>query len=96
MRALSNEIAKNLVLAGIGSLTVQDSDLVIEDDLGAQFFITEQDVGKNVCYPGVVHKELTLCTDDVAACRGSSAADTKAQPQGLSSRRHGRYQAQIA
>lgn len=50
MRALSNEIAKNLVLAGVGSLTVQDSDSVIEDDFGAQFFISEQDVGKNVRY----------------------------------------------
>ena len=48
MRALANEIAKNLVLAGIGSLTVQDSQVVVDDDLGAQFFISEQDVGKNV------------------------------------------------
>ncbi|KAL9128661.1 MAG: hypothetical protein Q9217_002689 [Psora testacea] len=47
MRALSNEIAKNLVLAGIGSLTVQDDQLVVDDDLGSQFFISEQDVGKN-------------------------------------------------
>lgn len=48
MRALANEIAKNLVLAGIGSLTVLDSSVVTEDDLGAQFFISEQDVGHNV------------------------------------------------
>lgn len=48
MRALANEIAKNLVLAGIGSLTVQDSHVVVDDDLGAQFFISEQDIGKNV------------------------------------------------
>ncbi|CAD6592051.1 MAG: hypothetical protein ASARMPREDX12_005590 [Alectoria sarmentosa] len=47
MRALANEIAKNLVLAGIGSLTVQDSQVVGDDDLGAQFFISEQDIGKN-------------------------------------------------
>lgn len=50
MRALANEIAKNLVLAGIGSLTVQDSQVVVEDDLGAQFFVSEQDIGKNVCH----------------------------------------------
>ncbi len=48
MRALANEIAKNLVLAGIGSLTIQDSQVVVEDDFGAQFFISEQDLGKNV------------------------------------------------
>ena len=53
MRALANEIAKNLVLVGIGSLTVQDSQVVVDDDLGAQFFISEQDIGKNVWRPGL-------------------------------------------
>ena len=48
MRALANEVAKNLVLAGIGSLTVQDSQVVADDDLGAQLFVSEQDIGKNV------------------------------------------------
>jgi ubiquitin-like 1-activating enzyme E1 A len=47
MRALANEVAKNLVLAGIGSLTIVDDGIVTEDDLGAQFFITDADVGKN-------------------------------------------------
>ncbi|MCJ1416049.1 hypothetical protein MMC32_002384 [Xylographa parallela] len=47
MKALANEIAKNLVLAGIGSLTVVDDQLVTEDDLGAQFFISEQHIGLN-------------------------------------------------
>ena len=48
MKALANEIAKNLVLAGIGSLTVVDDQVVTEDDLGAQFFVSEQHVGLNV------------------------------------------------
>jgi ubiquitin-like 1-activating enzyme E1 A len=53
VKALANEVAKNLVLAGIGSLTIIDHQCITEDDLGAQFFIaeaqTEQDViGKNV------------------------------------------------
>lgn len=48
IKALSNEIVKNLVLAGIGSLTVLDSSTVVDDDLGAQFLISEQDLGKNV------------------------------------------------
>ena len=47
MKALGNEIAKNLVLAGIGSLTILDHENVIEEDLGSQFLITEDDVGKN-------------------------------------------------
>lgn len=48
MKALANEIAKNLVLAGIGSLTIIDDQLVTEDDLGSQFFISELHVGLNV------------------------------------------------
>ena len=48
MRALSNEIAKNLVLAGIGSMTVQDDKVVTGEDLGSQFFLSENDLGKNV------------------------------------------------
>ncbi|KAI4247052.1 MAG: hypothetical protein L6R40_001717 [Gallowayella cf. fulva] len=47
MKALANEIAKNLVLAGIGSLTIIDDQLVTEDDLGSQFFISELHVGLN-------------------------------------------------
>ncbi|KAK1242557.1 hypothetical protein MKX08_005369 [Trichoderma sp. CBMAI-0020] len=49
IRALANEIAKNLVLAGVGSLTVLDSAIVTEADLGAQFLLSEVDtpVGQN-------------------------------------------------
>lgn len=46
--SLANEIIKNIVLAGIGSLTILDSNTVTESDLGAQFFLEESDVGKNV------------------------------------------------
>ena len=48
MKALANEIAKNLVLAGIGSMTIQDDQSVQEDDLGSQFFVSEQHIGQNV------------------------------------------------
>ncbi|KAH7386848.1 hypothetical protein DE146DRAFT_184446 [Phaeosphaeria sp. MPI-PUGE-AT-0046c] len=47
IKALANEIAKNLVLAGIGSITLADHEVVKEEDLGAQFFVSEADVGKN-------------------------------------------------
>lgn len=46
IRALANEIAKNLVLAGIDSLTLLDGSSVTEADLGAQFFLA--DGGDNV------------------------------------------------
>jgi ubiquitin-like 1-activating enzyme E1 A len=48
MKALANEVAKNLALAGVNSLTLVDHEPVQENDLGAQFFISEADVGKNV------------------------------------------------
>jgi ubiquitin-like 1-activating enzyme E1 A len=47
LSALSNEIAKNLVLAGIKSITIVDHALVTEADLGAQFFISQSDIGLN-------------------------------------------------
>ena len=48
LRGLSAEIAKNIVLAGIGSLTLLDDQLVHEADLGADFFLREDDIGKFV------------------------------------------------
>ena len=48
IKALGNEVAKNLVLAGIGSLTIIDHESVTEDDLASQFLISEADVGMNV------------------------------------------------
>jgi ubiquitin-like 1-activating enzyme E1 A len=48
VKALGTEIAKNLILNGIGSLTIVDSDQVTEDDLGAQYFVREEDIGRNV------------------------------------------------
>jgi ubiquitin-like 1-activating enzyme E1 A len=47
MRALGNEISKNLVLAGIGSLTILDDGVITEPDLGAQFFVQQEHVGMN-------------------------------------------------
>ncbi|ODA81210.1 hypothetical protein RJ55_04174 [Drechmeria coniospora] len=43
MRALANEVAKNLVLAGVGSITLLDGALVAETDLAAQFLLSEPD-----------------------------------------------------
>lgn len=48
LRALGTEIAKNLTLAGISSLTIIDDEPVTEEDLGAQYFLREDDIGKPV------------------------------------------------
>ena len=48
LRALGTEIAKNLTLAGINSLTIIDDEPVSEEDLGSQYFVREEDIGKPV------------------------------------------------
>lgn len=48
MRALGNEVAKNLVLAGIGTVTIMDPDVVLDEDLCAQFLVSTDDIGKSV------------------------------------------------
>ncbi|KAI1854506.1 hypothetical protein JX266_000624 [Neoarthrinium moseri] len=47
MKALASEIAKNLILAGIGSLTIVDAEAVTEADLGAGFSISQAQLGLN-------------------------------------------------
>ncbi|XP_028679921.2 ubiquitin-like modifier-activating enzyme 1 isoform X2 [Erpetoichthys calabaricus] len=47
MRGLGAEIAKNVVLAGVRSVTVHDEGEVQWGDLSSQFFLKESDVGKN-------------------------------------------------
>lgn len=46
--------AKNLVLAGVRSVTVHDNSPIQLSDLSAQFYFTPEDIGKNrseVCVP---------------------------------------------
>ena len=47
LKALGNEIAKNLVLAGVGVLTILDHEVVTEDDFSAQFFVSGEHLGQN-------------------------------------------------
>ncbi|KAL3234635.1 DNA damage tolerance protein RHC31 [Nakaseomyces bracarensis] len=44
--SIGTEVAKNVVLSGVGHITVLDSHVVTEQDLGSQFFVGEDDVGK--------------------------------------------------
>ena len=46
LSGVNAEVCKNLVLAGI-SVTIQDSACVTAADLGAQFFLSPEDIGKN-------------------------------------------------
>lgn len=42
------------MLAGIGSLTIIDSEVVRDDDLGSQFFVSEEQIGSNVLFHGIL------------------------------------------
>ncbi|KAJ3148850.1 SUMO-activating enzyme subunit 1 [Geranomyces variabilis] len=46
--ALSNEICKNLALAGVGGLTIIDTGIVNEGDVDVQFLLRETDIGTNM------------------------------------------------
>ncbi|RXK40091.1 ubiquitin-activating enzyme E1 [Tremella mesenterica] len=46
MKGLGVEIAKNVALAGVKSVTIYDPNPVEIADLGTQFFLREEDVGK--------------------------------------------------
>jgi molybdopterin/thiamine biosynthesis adenylyltransferase len=60
MKGLANEVAKNLVLAGVGSLTIVDDDPVTEEDLGSQFLLRQEHVGMDVSVLQTHHtSELT-------------------------------------
>ncbi|XP_015262892.1 PREDICTED: LOW QUALITY PROTEIN: ubiquitin-like modifier-activating enzyme 7 [Gekko japonicus] len=47
MKGLGVEIAKNIVLAGVKSVTVHDQHDAQWSDLSSQFFLSEEDVGQN-------------------------------------------------
>ncbi|KAL3476100.1 hypothetical protein BJX99DRAFT_228549 [Aspergillus californicus] len=73
-KALANEVAKNLVLAGIGSLTIIDDAFITEEDLGAQFFLTQDSLGQNraeAAAPGIrsmnPRVNVHVDTDNVAS-----------------------------
>ncbi|XP_034542700.1 ubiquitin-like modifier-activating enzyme 1 [Notolabrus celidotus] len=47
MRGLGVEIAKNVILSGVKSVTVQDEGQTVWSDLSSQFFLKESDLGQN-------------------------------------------------
>ncbi|XP_050314109.1 ubiquitin-like modifier-activating enzyme 1 [Anthonomus grandis grandis] len=44
---LGVEIAKNVILGGVKSVTLHDDQLVAISDLSSQFFLSEEEIGKN-------------------------------------------------
>jgi len=54
VKALGTEIAKNLILNGLNSLTIIDNGIITDDDLGAQYFLRDEDVGSNVSFTALI------------------------------------------
>lgn len=46
LSGVATEVIKNVVLAGIGKLTIVDAGIVLEEDLSASFFFRADDVGQ--------------------------------------------------
>ncbi|KAI9298589.1 ubiquitin-activating emzyme E1 [Neoconidiobolus thromboides FSU 785] len=46
LNGLGLEVAKNLILSGVGSVSIFDDKRVTIDDLSSQYFLTEDDIGK--------------------------------------------------
>ncbi|WFD00060.1 E1 ubiquitin-activating enzyme [Malassezia yamatoensis] len=46
LSSVATEVIKNIVLSGIGRLTIVDANPVLEEDLGAGFFFRDSDVGE--------------------------------------------------
>lgn len=53
IRELAEEIAKNLILAGVGTLTLLDGERIKDIDSKPHFCIKPSDIGKTVCLNGL-------------------------------------------
>lgn len=58
--AVQSEICKNIVLAGVRSVTINDTETCSVADTAAHLFLTHDSIGKNVC-----HQLLMI---DASAC----------------------------
>jgi molybdopterin/thiamine biosynthesis adenylyltransferase len=47
-RGIAVDAVKNVVLAGVGALTLLDGDDLEPEDLGANYFVTEHEIGQKV------------------------------------------------
>lgn len=74
IKALGNEVAKNLVLAGIGSLTIVDPGDVTAKDVSSQFCVTKEDIGKNVLPHFIFADCVTACG---GICRGGATPESQ-------------------
>lgn len=74
------EIAKNLMLCGLRSLTLMDGQTVVEDDLESNFLLERDSVGQNVgCYGSTCYLFLF---NFFSACESLIGESSGTQPNG--------------
>ncbi|KIZ06683.1 ubiquitin-activating enzyme E1 [Monoraphidium neglectum] len=81
MNALGVEVAKNVILAGVRAVTIHDTKAVETRDLGAQFYLTQDDVGQN---------RAEACRDKLQELNG--AVEVAASSQELTAEFIGQFQ----
>ena len=56
LKGLISEVCKNLVLAGVHSVTILEHEKTSATDLSSHLFLSEEDIGKNVknCDPFII------------------------------------------
>ncbi len=50
LNSMTGEVIKNIVLAGVGSVSLVDETPVSIEHVGCEFFLREEDVGKPVLW----------------------------------------------
>uniref|UniRef100_UPI00398E7F4A ubiquitin-like modifier-activating enzyme 1 isoform X2 n=1 Tax=Pristiophorus japonicus TaxID=55135 RepID=UPI00398E7F4A len=70
MRGLGVEIAKNIILGGVKSVTIHDEGNAEWNDLSSQFYLTEEDIGKNRAEVSQLRLEELNSYVPVSSCTG--------------------------
>ncbi|KAH1011803.1 hypothetical protein HUJ04_001094 [Dendroctonus ponderosae] len=70
---LGVEVAKNVILGGVKSVTLHDDQLTKMSDLSSEFFLSEEDIGKNRAE--VVCKKLAELNNYVPTCTHTGTLD---------------------
>ncbi|KAJ0967376.1 hypothetical protein J5N97_024293 [Dioscorea zingiberensis] len=81
LSGLGAEIAKNLVAAGVKSVTLHDDESVQLCDLSSNFFISEDDVGKNralACVPKLLELNHAVSVSTLTDLEPSKLSDFQA------------------
>ncbi|KAJ8370522.1 hypothetical protein SKAU_G00105500 [Synaphobranchus kaupii] len=81
MRGLGVEIAKNIILAGVNSVTIQDEGVTQWADLSSQFYLGESNVGQNRAECSQPQLSQLNAYVNVSACTGPLTENLLAQFQ---------------